>query len=129
MVQFCCTELQAKGVKGMAKVKDLTGQKFGRLTVIECAGIKDRKVTWLCECECGKEIVVRSACLQRGNTRSCGCLQKELAEKLIKEARPVRNGTNLNIASTEARSSTGYKGVYYVPQRIASPYRAELMIC
>lgn len=61
----------------MGKVKDLTGQVYGRLTVTEFAGIKNRKAQWLCECECGKKVVVCSVDLRSGNTKSCGCLRKE----------------------------------------------------
>lgn len=59
-------------------IKNLEGQKFGRLLVWEYAGIGKNKATqWLCKCECGKEITVRSQSLTRGNTRSCGCLRVE----------------------------------------------------
>ena len=57
----------------------LTGQKFGRLTVVEYAGInKWRNYKWLCLCECGKKKVIRSGSLRNGDTQSCGCLQKEI---------------------------------------------------
>ncbi len=56
--------------------KDLTGQKFNRLTVIRrdenCPG---GRVKWLCRCDCGKEISVDGACLKNENTRSCGCIR------------------------------------------------------
>ena len=62
----------------MPKKIDLTGQRFGRLLVIsECGRTKDRSVAWLCRCDCGGEVIVRSVCLRRGNTRSCGCLSRE----------------------------------------------------
>ena len=58
----------------MGKMKDLTGQKFGKLTVIESAGKLDgRRYHWLCQCECGKEKVVLGSSLTSGNTKSCGC--------------------------------------------------------
>lgn len=49
--------------------KDLSGQKFGKLTVLEYAG--DR--TYKCLCDCGNETIVRQTSLKSGNTRSCGC--------------------------------------------------------
>jgi hypothetical protein len=57
--------------------KDLTGQKFGRLTVL---GAVDRAngLQWLCRCECGNEKRVFGGALKRGLTRSCGCLNAEL---------------------------------------------------
>ena len=66
----------------MGKFKDLTGQKFGRLTVIEkTTERKNGKIVWKCLCDCGsgKEVYVTSGGLNSGNTQSCGCLQKEMA--------------------------------------------------
>ena len=58
----------------MGRVKDMTGMKFGRLTVIERRGSnKSGNALWLCKCDCGNEIVVRGADLRNGNTKSCGC--------------------------------------------------------
>ena len=53
---------------------DLTGQRFGRLLVIERAGSnKNGEATWDCLCDCGKAKVVLGTLLRRGATRSCGC--------------------------------------------------------
>lgn len=58
----------------MGKMKDITGQVFGKLTVISCAGkIDNRRYFWNCKCECGKEIQVLGTSLRNGNTKSCGC--------------------------------------------------------
>ena len=70
----------------MNELIDMTGQKYGRLTVIRYAGkAKDRHAKWLCLCECGKEVVVLGRSLRRGSTQSCGCLQKELTSKRSKK--------------------------------------------
>lgn len=62
----------------MGKFQDLTGKKFGRLTVIERD--KARKGTWWkCVCDCGAEKYAPSVRLTNGQTQSCGCFQKELA--------------------------------------------------
>lgn len=54
---------------------DLTGQRFGRLTVIKytCERV-DRSVVWECRCDCGKLHKATSKNLRSGHTRSCGCL-------------------------------------------------------
>ena len=67
------------------EVEDLTGQKFGRLTVIERAENKGKKVAWLCQCECGNEKVIRGCSLKNGDTISCGCLQNEKSSERIKQ--------------------------------------------
>ena len=60
-------------------IKDLTGMKFNRLTVVKEYGRdKSGNVTWLCKCDCGNECVVASTNLQKGDTKSCGCLNKEV---------------------------------------------------
>ena len=58
-------------------MKDLTGKRFGRLTVIKTQGKnKFNNYMWLCRCDCGNEIVVLSGNLLKGNTKSCGCIQR-----------------------------------------------------
>lgn len=60
-------------------VIDLSGQRFGRLTVIERASRKTHGESWwLCHCDCGDGITTTSHRLRSGSTRSCGCLTREL---------------------------------------------------
>lgn len=61
--------------------KDLTGQVFGRLTVIKDTGKRTpgRNVIWECQCSCGNIKEVSSGDLRKGHTQSCGCLRRELA--------------------------------------------------
>ena len=55
---------------------DLTGQRFGCLTVVRQNGIsKHHQQLWLCRCDCGKETTVNTGGLKSGNTKSCGCLK------------------------------------------------------
>lgn len=64
----------------MSVLIDLTGQTFGRLTVIERAekkSIRGQAARWRCVCSCGKETVVVSPSLRNGVTRSCGCFRRE----------------------------------------------------
>ena len=58
--------------------KDLTGRRFGRLTVIRRAeNGKNYQTKWLCRCDCGNEVSVYRGNLKRGHTKSCGCLSVE----------------------------------------------------
>lgn len=62
----------------MGKFIDLTGQRFGRLTVVSRAeNTKYGHPRWKCRCDCGNMPVVSGNDLRRGHTESCGCLQKE----------------------------------------------------
>lgn len=53
---------------------DRKGLKYGRLTVIKYAGSKHKGAQWLCECECGETKVIDGQLLQKGSTKSCGCI-------------------------------------------------------
>lgn len=60
-------------------VKDISGQKFGKLTVIEkMKERKHRKVQWKCICDCGKICITDGCRLRQGRAKSCGC-EKEKA--------------------------------------------------
>jgi len=61
----------------MGKFVDLTGQKFGKLTVVSRAeNDKHRNAMWVCKCDCGNEHTTIGCSLRQGNTKSCGCLLK-----------------------------------------------------
>ena len=92
----------------MGNFKDLTGQKFGRLTVVkrgeDYITPKGKKIIrWLCECDCQKNIpeedesliLVRGSDLRSGNTKSCGCLHKEFMDTHNKSFKKY-NTYNLN---------------------------------
>lgn len=60
----------------------LEGKKFGRLSVLKFHDIRTRKGNkresrWLCECDCGNEVILVGSSIKSGKTSSCGCLQKE----------------------------------------------------
>lgn len=88
--------------------RDLTGQKFGRLTVIDEAPPRIRgdgcKVTyWNCECDCGTKKEICGYSLTRGETVSCGCWRKEKAKvDLI-----GKKFTNLTVIEEAGRNKDG----------------------
>ena len=60
----------------MPKRIDLTGQRFGHLTVLDRAGTwKNKQVLWRCVCDCGNETTATTGTLRRGAKKSCGCGQ------------------------------------------------------
>ena len=69
-------------------MNDLIGKRFGRLTVLSFDHMKKVKNShrtksyWLCQCDCGNKKVVRSDCLTTGNTKSCGCLNKDRSNQI-----------------------------------------------
>lgn len=56
---------------------DLTGKRFGRLTVVSRSENKSGKTCWHCICDCGNEKDILAISLTRGLTKSCGCLHNE----------------------------------------------------
>lgn len=73
------------------KIIDLTGKKFERLTVISYAGVtnKNQAGRWLCECDCGSNIIVRTSALNNKTTKSCGCLKKQRLGEAIRKDKGV----------------------------------------
>ena len=64
--------------------KDITGQKFGRLTAIKplCTKSSNRNTHWLCLCDCGRYYTsTQSSNLKNGTVRSCGCWNTEVTRK------------------------------------------------
>lgn len=70
----------------MGKVRDLTGQRFGRLVVLRRASTtynpnraSPRSAVWLCQCDCGTEKAIASRDLVSNHTKSCGCWRQEVS--------------------------------------------------
>lgn len=91
-------------IKREASRKNILGQKFGQLTVIEKTNKKDKQnnFLWKCQCDCGNTIEVATTSLLSGNTRSCGCTlsfyEKEIYRILTQE---------LNIITIKEKSFAG----------------------
>ena len=68
----------------MARAKDLTGRRFGRLLAEYPTDRRDHRgsVYWHCRCDCGNELDVSESSLMHGRYQSCGCLRKELGREL-----------------------------------------------
>lgn len=62
----------------MGKIKDITGEKYNRLTAIKYVGkMKAGGAIWLWQCDCGNQKEIPANSVKTGNTKSCGCLKKE----------------------------------------------------
>ena len=62
---------------------DLTGRKFGKLTVLKLSGLnKHGERIWLCKCDCGNTVTVNSYALTKGHTKSCGCYRADRTREL-----------------------------------------------
>lgn len=72
---------EADSTKRRRRGNDLTGETFGRWTVIRIIGMRKSGAIWLCACDCGTERAVDHSGLISGASKSCGCLRRELTRK------------------------------------------------
>lgn len=84
----------------MGQIRNLVGQRFGRLVVQRLAEISKQGAMWACQCDCGTAKVVWTSHLTGGRTKSCGCLLREVSARLIRE----RSTTHGRSKSPEYRS-------------------------
>lgn len=109
--------------RGTSLRKDMIGQRFGRLTVVEHIVLDEpqsngTRTAWKCECDCGNIIVTTRKELL-GGLQSCGCLLGETARKKINNDNVLQryNGTVVSAIKPErkpnANNTSGVKGVYW----------------
>jgi len=78
--QSCgCLQKERITDTGKKNLIDLVGQRFGRLVVLSLAVSLKNAVRWNCICDCGIKSVVHGSSLTKGNTKSCGCLSREVS--------------------------------------------------
>jgi hypothetical protein len=108
------------------RMKDITGQRFGRLIALEPVGRSNNGggVIWLCQCDCGNTTKAEQGKLAIGAVKSCGCLKNEAEKKqgdrLIQETmKTCVDGTNIkNLSSKVGKSNTsGIRGVSWNKRR------------
>jgi len=108
----------------MGKLIDLTGRRFGRLVVIRRGNkpenVKNRDIYWLCQCDCGNEIVTSGASLKNGKTKSCGCLKIQKFEKNrkrnFKDISGKRFGKLLVLSIAEKPENVKCQNTYWLCQ-------------
>jgi len=68
----------------MGKIIDLSGQRFGKLVVINASDVRIRRsIQWNCQCDCGNQTITRTATLLNGHTKSCGCLRGQHKNPIV----------------------------------------------
>jgi hypothetical protein len=90
---------------------DITGKRYGRWTVLSQAPRDPRKggdAEWRCRCDCGTESVVRSSCLRTQESRSCGCLHREL--NTLNNTKPPGHAARRGLFSTY-RAKSKHRGL------------------
>ena len=83
-IQSCGCLMREKSRERMSGIRnDITGKKFGRLTVLCVDKNVNGRYYWMCKCECGNEKSVRLSALVEGHTTSCGCYGIEVSTARI----------------------------------------------
>ena len=104
----------------MPKKLDLTGQRFGKLTVLRPSEDIGGHTAWVCLCDCGQETIVKTTSLQSAHTRSCGCRRAAVAE-LLRSRLTYVDGTCVEeiIKNRKARrnNTSGTPGVEWLSGR------------
>lgn len=111
----------------MSKIRDLTGQTFGKLTVVSFAGSYKRcHAKWLCKCECGNEKTVTGNSLTKGNTKSCGCLAKSKHRQLREKGIFTKRGyviMHYPEHPNSRKSGNLYEHTYVMSERLGRPLK------
>jgi len=98
----------------MSKLIDLTGEKYGRLTVIKrVSDGKNKHPRWLCKCDCGNETTVSGSNLMNNSTKSCGCLRRELGKKHGREQNLEYGFANMRAAIRSYKKNAEKRGIKY----------------
>lgn len=77
--------------------RDLSNKRFGRLVAIRVTKTVRRNKYWLCFCDCGEQKEIREGHLLSGNTKSCGCLNRELSKERIIRASTVHGESHTRL--------------------------------
>ena len=108
--------VQNCGCRTEVRYRDITSQRFGRLTAVHPLDQTDERGSkfWHCVCDCGTELDIPYNTLLYGNTRSCGCKKRESDQKLSGRVSRVA-GTSIDHLKSKkipTNNTTGVKGVY-----------------
>ncbi len=100
--------------------KDLTGQRFGKLLVLEETNKRadGGSIVWKCKCDCGNIVEVSSKRLKFGINVSCGCYQKEQQKHSMSklQKRQLVNNTNIDLINkkdSNKNNKSGIRGVHW----------------
>lgn len=93
--------------------KDITNEKYGRLTIIRQSKTVDKRAMWLCECECGNTATVSGKNLRSGGVKSCGCLRSDSPALCDKHKSNLVGSTfgRLFVIAKGKRDASGYRWI------------------
>lgn len=114
----------------MAKRAELAGKVFGHLTVLKDDGTRiQTSIAWLCRCDCGKLVHVRSSELTSGRVTSCGHVKREKIKEVSKADLAKEPGTRLSLLTGKPNkgNTTGERNVSIAMRHGDKYYRVFMM--
>lgn len=103
-----CLKTEIARQNGLNSRKDLTNQKFGKLTALKYIYTINNSVYWECQCDCGNKTIVSRSNLCSGNIKSCGCLLEKTYENRKKDITGLQSGYLIAIESTDKITPNGH---------------------
>ena len=104
---------------------DLTGQRYGKLTVLRPAENIDGRTAWVCRCDCGNEAIVKTYHLRYGHTKTCGCQHRKSKENPF--GLTFVDGTCVEVLAIKKplrNNISGVRGVHWMADK--QVWRAEI---
>ena len=95
-------------------IKDMRGQKYNKLTILEFSHLKNFKSYWLCQCDCGNYKIILGVNIKGGQAKSCGCFRKprEIRDQIIngkKKCSKCKKMFNVEYFNKDPSSSCGLR--------------------
>ena len=103
----------------LGRAKDISHQKFNRVTPLYRTENHGRKTAWVCKCDCGSIFVTTADSLSRSNTQSCGCFQKEqTSNSNTSDIKPGQKYNRLTVIerANKTKKSPSDRNIYWVCQ-------------
>ena len=107
------------------KKVELTGQRYGKLTVLHRAENIDGRTAWVCRCDCGNETIVKTYHLRCGHTKTCGCQHSKSKDNPL--GLTFVDGTCVEVLATkkaQRNNISGVRGVHWMADK--QVWRAEI---
>mgnify|MGYP000969605747 CR=1 FL=1 len=126
-----CLLKEKASIQGKTKIKNLIGQRFERLIVMEDTGERqDSNVIWKCKCDCGNYTTARTFELINGSKKSCGCYRKDFNNIAIAIQHNIEHELKENTELSQLTSklskanTSGVKGVSWYEK--IKKYKADI---
>lgn len=115
---------------GCFKTENIVGNRYGKLVVLYRGINRDRRATWVCQCDCGKTKEIRSAGLKSGQILSCGCVSVDNARTMGLYYRgPLHPNYDITKTDLERQQGRLYHGYQQWRKEVFKRDNYKCLIC